>query len=186
MTQSHLADRNRANAAMSTGPKTPRGKARSAQNARSHGATGVPPPHAVAAWLSVILNRPHIVPADEAGRAALALAQAEARLAATEDALAACEAGGEAPRGAPADLKAVADHIRDTLAEPETTPRQGRSGVAQLLRTAKARVAQPEAQARRRRLLARYAREARAARTRAIAAWATAAAEVCATTRSGR
>ncbi|MBF9045530.1 hypothetical protein LSUCC0031_00200 [Rhodobacterales bacterium LSUCC0031] len=192
MTQSRLAGRNRANAAKSTGPKTRRGKAKSAQNARRHGATGAPPPKAVAAWLSVILDRPqmtprNLVPADEAGRTTLALAHAEARLAAADDALAACEAEDEAPRDDLAELEAMAEHIRDALIEPETTPSQRRSGAALLLRVAKARVAQAEAQARRHRLLTRYAREARAARSRAIAAWASAAAaETHATTGPGR
>jgi hypothetical protein len=190
VTQSRLADRNRANAAKSTGPKTPRGKALSAQNARRHGATSAPDPGRVASWLAIILARPRILPrdltpADEAGRTALALAQAEARLAAAEQALAACEAEDEAPRGDLADLEAMAEHIRDALVEPETTPRQRKSGAALLLRVARDRVAQAEAQARRHRLLARYAREARAARSRAIAAWA-AAAEPHATTGPGQ
>ena len=79
MTQAHIADRNRANAAKSTGPKTRAGKAASSKNARRHGATGAPDPRRVASWLSVILDRPQVtprdlLPADAAGDLALTLA----------------------------------------------------------------------------------------------------------------
>ena len=178
MTRRDVNDRNRANAAKSTGPKTSRGKAVSAQNARRHGATSAPDPSNVSAWLSVILERPHILPSDlmpmdEVGRTALNLAQAEARLAAAEQALAEFEAGEESDGD---DLDSIAEHIRDALSEPWTTPRERKSGIAILARIAKTRLRDAAGQARRHRLLARYAREARSARSRAISAWAAAAA----------
>lgn len=161
-----MKDRNRANAAKSTGPKTSRGKAVSAQNARRHGATSAPEPSAVSTWLSVILDRPHILPSDlmpmdEVGRTALNLAQAEARLAAAEQALAEFEAAAESPESGGTDLNDLAEHIHDALSEPWTTPRQRTSGIAILARIAKARLRDAAGQARRHRLLARYARSAR-------------------------
>ena len=44
MTREDIAARNRANAQTSTGPKTARGKAAVAGNARRHGATARPDP----------------------------------------------------------------------------------------------------------------------------------------------
>ncbi|QIQ87525.1 hypothetical protein [Erythrobacter sp.] len=92
MSADHLTRRNRANAKKSTGPRTARGKARVAGNARKHGATAQPDPQRVASWLAIILDRPEIsgqdfTPADDRGYRALALAQAEARLNAAEQAL---------------------------------------------------------------------------------------------------
>lgn len=180
MTGRDFSERNRANAAKSTGPKTSRGKAISSQNARRHGAISAPDASNVSAWLSVILDRPHILPSDlmpmdEVGRNALNLAQAEARLAAAEQALAEFEAGLESPDSCGNDLANIAEHILDALSEPSTTPGQRKSGIAILGRIAKARLRDAAGQARRHRLLARYAREARSARSRAIRTWASAA-----------
>ena len=87
MTREEIAARNRANAQKSTGPKTSAGKAAVAQNARRHGATAKPDPASVAAWLRVILDDPDLTPAaflaeDDRLQRALALAEAEARVAA--------------------------------------------------------------------------------------------------------
>ena len=98
MTSSDQTRRNRANAAFSTGPKTEGGKAKSAQNARRHGATAAPEPSSVATWLAIILGRPAISPEDiiandDFGYRALELAIAEVRLASAEAALAEAAAG---------------------------------------------------------------------------------------------
>lgn len=86
------AARNRRNALRSTGPKTAAGKAAVAGNARRHGVTAEPAPGDVSSWLSIIygthdLPRDAAMPEDDAGRAALSLARAEAVLAASEAAL---------------------------------------------------------------------------------------------------
>lgn len=177
MTRRDFSDRNRANASKSTGPKTSRGKAVSSQNARRHGATSAPDASSVSAWLSVILDRPHIrpsdlMPMDDMGRIALNLAQAEARLAAAEQALAEFEAGIDSPDSGGDDLDNIAEHILEALSERSTTPGQRKSGIAILGRIAKARLRDVAGQTRRHRLLVRYAREARSARSRSIMAWA--------------
>jgi len=171
MTQAHIADRNRANAAKSTGPKTRAGKAASSKNARRHGATGAPGPSRVASWLAVILGRRQVtprdlMPADAAGDLALTLALAEARLAAAEDALAEFEAGLETPCSELADIKFMAEHIAEALAEPSTTPEERKSGADILARVARMSECHANGEGRRHRLLARYAKEARSARAR--------------------
>ena len=89
MTTMTISERNKANAQHSTGPKSDAGKARSSQNARSHGATAKPSATEVAEWLRVILNKDKVTPEDlnprtHSGQCALELATAEARLAMTE------------------------------------------------------------------------------------------------------
>jgi hypothetical protein len=185
MTHSDLTQRNRSNAAKSTGPKTPAGKSASSQNARRHGATGAPDPSAVATWLSIILCRPQIfhsdlMPSDEAGIIAITLAQAEARLAAAEDALAEWEAAEASQMdGGVDDLDELTERAMAAIRSPATPPSQRRSivdGIAELIMR---RHAKSEEEARRHRLLTRYAREARSARSRAIAAWSAHTAGSC-------
>ena len=181
MTQAHIADRNRANAAKSTGPKTRAGKAASSKNARRHGATGAPDPRRVASWLAVILGRPQVtprdlMPTDAAGDLALTLALSGARLAAAEDALAEFEAGLEAPPEPLPDPATITGPMIDELLGPGVTPSDRRSGRALLKIMARLHRNDTSDGGHRHRLLTRYAREARAARSRAIAAWSNAAA----------
>ena len=81
---------NKKNAAKSTGPKSKRGKRRSAQNARAHGLTQPPDAAHVQRWYRTIMNDPTAELQDafnsEEARAALALAEAEAHLERTRDA----------------------------------------------------------------------------------------------------
>lgn len=76
MTLGSVIARNRANAALRTGPKMAKGEAMSAMNARRHGAMGKPDQTLVARYLSVILDRSQIslvdlVDPDDAMRQAL-------------------------------------------------------------------------------------------------------------------
>ena len=85
MTADDIVRRNRANAARSTGPRTPAGKAVVAQNARRHGATAKLDPDLVHLWLRIILAAPDLdreavnTVGDGRKTLALALAEAEAR-----------------------------------------------------------------------------------------------------------
>ncbi|MGJ8585991.1 MAG: hypothetical protein ACSHXD_18020 [Marinosulfonomonas sp.] len=84
MSTARQIEANQKNAAKSTGPKTGRGKAKSAGNARAHGLTTPPALEAVTRWYRTILDDISAVPdplsQNETGRAALSLAEAEAQL----------------------------------------------------------------------------------------------------------
>ena len=177
MSADEIAARNRANAKKSTGPTTSEGKAIVAGNARRHGATGRPDPGNVAAWLSVILDRPEITPADltpgdEAGYRALALAEAEARLVAADAALRAFEAGDADPDETTQDLREMAGLIMEELAETGGTKKEVRSGLSLLRRLVRLEAEDTAPGGKRHRLLRRYLREARAGRRHAFEAWA--------------
>jgi hypothetical protein len=84
MSTARQIEANRSNAAKSTGPKSARGKSRSAGNARTHGLTTPPAPEAVTRWYRIIRNdvdaTPDPLSRNVRDRAALVLAEAEARL----------------------------------------------------------------------------------------------------------
>lgn len=173
MTLTHIADRNRANAAKSTGPKTRAGKAASAQNARRHGATGMPDASCVSLWLAVIIGRPEIshkdlMPSGESGQLALNLAIAEARLSAAEGALAA-SAGEDKQEGD--DVHGLFKTALDAAFDTAIHISERKLIMDDITQLARLRLSQAKEHVRRQRLLARYAREARSARSRAIAAW---------------
>lgn len=176
MTSDGRAARNRANAQRSTGPRTSAGKATVAQNARRHGATSQPKPFTVGAWLSVILDRPDIkptdlMPGDELGFRALALARAEAQRVAAEEALRDFEDTAVSPDGS------VPGQITDATALlGELSGYARRSSdvrlYAALLRMMRHNEREERALGRgRHKLLKRYAREAKSQRRRAFQAW---------------
>lgn len=172
MTPAHIAARNRANAAKSTGPKTRAGKAASSKNATRHGATSTPDPSRVASWLSIILGRERVtprdlMPADAAGDLALTLASAEARLAAAEEALAASAEESEEADDFNDLVKTALDAAFDTAIHIS----ERRAIMDDITQLSRLRQSKATENARRHRLLTRYAREARSARSRAIAAW---------------
>lgn len=174
MTSDAIRARNRANAQKSTGPRTAAGKAVVAGNARTHGATSRPDPEAVDTWLAIILDRPDImpddlVPGDEQGFRALALAEAEARLVGCEQALIDFEAGRPEIG---ADAQKIIDagkKIRDEIEHHGATPKELRSAIALLRRIDRMTADDLLPGGRQHRLLIRYLREARARRRRAFA-----------------
>jgi hypothetical protein len=177
MTHKETGDRNRANARKSTGPRTSEGKAVVATNALKHGATARPKADSVAAWLSVILDRPDIspsdlMPEDEVGYRALALAQAEARLVAAEQSLTAFEAGNLEPTETTKDLRGAAAFILDELTIHGGTKREMKSGLSLLRRIARIKTEETRPGGKRHRLLRRYVLEARSRRWKAFEAWA--------------
>ncbi|PWK53144.1 hypothetical protein [Silicimonas algicola] len=177
MTSDEIAARNRANAGRSTGPRTAPGKAMVASNALRHGATARPDPGSVAGWLAIILDSPHItpgdlLPADECGVRALALAQAEAHLVAAERALQAFETGAAKPGECTKDLRETADLIMDELLEFVGTRREVRPDLSILRRIARVETEETMSGGERHRLLRRYLREARTGRRHAFEAWA--------------
>lgn len=176
MTHDAITARNRANAQRSTGPKTSRGKATSTKNALSHGATARPDPKCVLGWLAVILDQPGIgptdlIPTDERGRRALALAEAEARKCAAEGALLDFEGGRAKPAEAITDLRDIAEEISEELAAFGGTKREVQSGISLIRRIRRTTAQETLPGGKRHRLLKRYLREARAQQRRAFAAW---------------
>ena len=91
-TETAIIRRNRENARRSTGPRTGDGKAKSAGNARTHGATARPDPRKVAHLLRIILDEPGLTfealdRRNDHLRRAVVLAEAEVRLAHAEQVL---------------------------------------------------------------------------------------------------
>jgi hypothetical protein len=176
MSRSDITARNRANARKSTGPRTARGKAAVADNARRHGATARPDPARVRAWLAIILDRPEItaddlLPEGEAGFRALALAEAEARLVSTQEALDRLEAGKPEPSDPARDYAEVLDMLKRDVVEGGSAG-DINTGLS-LLRQISGAVENPDASGGHRHvLLQRYLREARTGRRRAFEAWA--------------
>ena len=176
MTSDGRAARNRANAQRSTGPRTAAGKATVAQNARRHGATSQPKPSSVSAWLSVILDRPDIksadlMPADERGFRALALARAEAQLVAAEQSLRDFEETAISPgETVPGQISEATVMLRDLSGHARRSKEmQLNTALLRLLRHTEHN--ERVLGCGRHNLLKRYLREARARRLSAFAAW---------------
>lgn len=171
-----IAARNRANAQKSTGPRTAEGKVVVAMNARRHGATGRPDRESVTRWLAVILDRPEIAPADlmpgdDAGYRALALAQAEVRLVAAERALRAFEAGSkQAAARHQENLQELMKATKD--AWDNGTLRRTPEELALMFEVLWEQFHETQPGSDQHRLLQRYFGEAKAQRRRAFEAWA--------------
>ena len=93
MTTDRQRTANRKNATRSKGPKSAAGKAKSSQNARTHGLSTPPDPGDVLRWFRIVMNDPEAcldAPLDPLGHAALRLAEAEACLERAERAEALC------------------------------------------------------------------------------------------------
>lgn len=176
MSAQSRAAQNRANAQSSTGPKSAAGKARVAQNARRHGATGRPRDRQVALWLRIILDAPDfsmgdLLAAGERERCALALAEAEVRLIQAEQALAAFEAskGTETP-----EFVAIQQEIAkllEAMAEGDFPGNGRETGFALLKELGQAQRRQIQRDKNRGPLLERYQREARTRRKRCFREW---------------
>jgi len=182
MTDDVLIARNRANAQNSTGPKTEAGKTRVAGNARRHGATSRPDPDYVATWLAIILDRPKLtsrdlLPEDDAGYRALALAEAEVRFIMAQQALQEFEARCAASDEITQDLREVGQGIMQELIDDGGTKREVRSGTALMDRILQHEAQETHSGGKRHRLLKRYLAEAKAQRRKALAAWLAVAAE---------
>lgn len=176
MSNENVTARNRANAQQSTGPKTPDGKAVVARNALKHGATARPDPVSVAAWLAIILDRPDItpddiLPGDDVGYRAIALAEAEVRLVAAETAIREFDADRDDPSEEMKDLGRCRDIIMDELHRKDGNKKAIRSAASLLARVLKLEMSNRNKIARRYRLLMRYESEARSERRKAFEAW---------------
>ena len=178
MTTEHLVLRNRANAQKSTGPRSKGGKARVARNARRHGATSRPDPRLVAAWMQVILNAPDLSPADMLAedprmQAALALAEAEARLCAAQHALDQFERGEAPPTVQAETLMDVLERIRGVLLDldMDCTDDDMTEGLGHIQKLRKCIAQDTELGGCEHRLRKRYVREARSQRRKAFQRW---------------
>ena len=176
MTSQGMSARNRANAQKSTGPRTTAGKATSAQNARSHGATAKPDPASIAPWLLVILNDPDLRPADlfaedDHTLRALALAEAEVKVSAALTSLDRFERGEDPPSEVTREFQEFVESITGELVEEAMTKRRYRAGLSLLKRLENEISNETVLEGKRHRLLMRYLREARSQRRRAFQAW---------------
>lgn len=176
MTSQGISARNRANARKSTGPRTAAGKATSAQNARSHGATAKPDPASIAPWLRVILDDPDLRLADlfaEDDRTlrALALAEAEVKVCAAQSSVARFERGEEPPSDDTREFRQCVASMTDELEDKDMTKAHYRTGLSLRNRLGRMIAQETEHDGRRHKLLRRYLREAQAQRRRAFQAW---------------
>lgn len=173
MSRDAIAARNRANAGHSTGPRTARGKAVVAQNARRHGMTGRLDVEAVATRLRIILDSPGLEACDlpqetVLGQAALKLAEADVREHAAQRALNNTVHERQREVVAFAPLKAA---LAEAIMGPDMSAEARRALRGFTMEVFKARLAELRALKEQERLLLRYLREARAERRRAFAAW---------------
>ncbi|WP_416898604.1 MAG: hypothetical protein ACMVY4_02395 [Minwuia sp.] len=164
------------NAQKSTGPRTAAGEAVVAGNARRHGATARPDPEAVDTWLALILDKPDIsasdlLPGDEVDFRALALAEAEVRVARCEQALVDFEAGRPEIGDDVQNVINAGFKIREEIEIHGSSPKELRSANVLLRRIERMTAKDLLPGGRQHRLLIRYLREARARHRRAFAAF---------------
>lgn len=181
MTPDNITARNRANARKSTGPKTRAGKAVVAGNARRHGATGRPAPESVATWLRIILDQPDITPGNllppnERGMRALALAETEATLYGCAEALRSFEETASPPGQVPKDLQKMLGHILKDLQGRRASEKEILTTIHAVQPLVRDEKDTASIGGKRYILLKRYLREARARRNRAFHEWCTVAA----------
>ena len=181
MSADRLALRNQANAQKSTGPKTADGKAVVAGNAKKHGVTGRPDPDRLRAWLGVILGHAQIgaadlIPSDDYGLRALALAEAEARLVSVQEAMWALEEKrvSTAPvtmAALVADAEDVAALTHEMIAFTGAVKQGFRTDIRIVNDKHGARTVGMTPYENRVRIMTRYLAEAQSHRRRAFSAW---------------
>ena len=143
------------------------------QNARRHGATARPDPETVALWLQVILAKDALSPddlhpSDDAGQAALQLAQAEARRLAAELATDAAITPEPERDSDLALFEEMYVHIEDLTFGDFLNADGMREAQIRLKRAAKWMAKLSGKETRRLDLLIRYEREAQLARRKAL------------------